>query len=550
METTEEQLIAGIKKGAQKSKIEAYKSLLIKYSKSANAISNMQNKLATEPAMAIFNAIKRLDQLHGPRLDWKAICIDRVQKCKSKDGRISAISDEFDYTEDDQKTLINVIASDSEWEVRWRALSVLCKINKDSTDPIYFDLTMQCIANDPEQGRRYRSGMHWFVLEYLKPSDRMFKFLEAELKSETILDPKQLGALLRRSEYVNEFKGLIKGLCEDYFGAGPESWSSIEPMFYAPEFGKVDRSHRLYMLLDGFMDREYLDPIDLDDEFLMYLSALMNGETIAAVGELMKANVGGGYINRNYAKILGRHVANRELASELIIELVNNELLSENERAFTLGAYISSGSKQGVTNEQHTKNLAPLLVNEEAQYFKHNKKVFLPIDDDLEKERELIKEKNIAEIKNKKIIKELLSFICPYVDVPKNIVSTFSGKGYSGVEIIFNIVKETDPVNGPIFVLSVDGLDRESVPNVIDLSRESLGLPLSNEVYPNDESYSKLAHEQFKHYASYLDNYGLSLVDIDTGSSDPTYVVISTQRKESFQIFVAENLPDISLCIV
>ena len=98
----------------------------------------MHKKLTTEPASFVYDSIKKLDQLHGPRLDWKSISLERLQKCKSKDERIKAAGADFAYTENDFQIFIDVIKNDPEHPVRWRALSTYA--NTIKTQMIRFTL--------------------------------------------------------------------------------------------------------------------------------------------------------------------------------------------------------------------------------------------------------------------------------------------------------------------------------------------------------------------------------------------------------------------------
>ena len=121
------------------------------------------------------------------------------------------------------------------------------------------------------------------------------------------------------------------------------------------------------------------------------------------------------------------------------------------------------------------------------------------------------------------------------------------GEELTGAAFVSFILDATDHTKGPVAILTVDGKDREAVCNVIDLSRESLGLSLMDDVYPNDEEYSATVHEQFQHYATYLATRGLCLGYLDPGWDDPCAIVVSAGRKADFETFVGESLPDLQV---
>ncbi len=145
-----------------------------------------------------------------------------------------------------------------------------------------------------------------------------------------------------------------------------------------------------------------------------------------------------------------------------------------------------------------------------------------------------------------------MNFISPYFDdgAASELYLRFDrSEGQRGMEsggdLINLILNAQDDRKGPLYVLSVDGRDSDSVSSTIDLSREALGLSPMDDVYPNDAAMSDPVKKQFGHYAKYLKTKGLRLVELDMGSDSFTAVVVSQTKQDAFKPFVKETFRDI-----
>ena len=252
MEPKVDDLIAGIKKGKLDSKLEAYRLLLVRHFQDPKAIAAMQKKLATEPNGAIFKKVEALDKLAGSRLDWGAICRERLLKCKSADGRYDAISKDVDYGTGERDVFENVVLNDPDDGPRFRALDVMFQKNDDTSDSYYFDLLTKYLATAPDNIRRRPTGIYYLV-GLLSPTLATRNFLEAELAANPLANPSALGRTLKKKEYIAAFSDTVRQLCETQFGTGPGAWKNIKP-------AKEDRSHSIYLLLTRFISSEKRDP--------------------------------------------------------------------------------------------------------------------------------------------------------------------------------------------------------------------------------------------------------------------------------------------------
>ena len=227
---------------------------------------------------------------------------------------------------------------------------------------------MQCKADDLEGGHGSQRGMHWYVLEYLAPTSDMISFLESELNAGTILSPRELGKLLRRTEYFEAFKDTIEELCKDHFKTKDWQWQRLDFIRHDPDLDQFDRSHRLYLLLQSFLDREGMEPLDVEwgDDFLIYISDLVNDPFIR-LGKLMGSNP----IFLTFLRALGRHNLNSDLADELMGKIINNEELKLCWPGFFNNTFLPASTKE---YEKHNAR-APMLREKSKKIRKERKQL-------------------------------------------------------------------------------------------------------------------------------------------------------------------------------
>ncbi len=136
-------------------------------------------------------------------------------------------------------------------------------------------------------------------------------------------------------------------------------------------------------------------------------------------------------------------------------------------------------------------------------------------------------------------------------DIPKltDAATCFENEGFEGIKLFSAICAYADRNDGRDFVITQDGRDRAAESDMVDFSRDALGLSPMGDIYPDDKSYSASVEEQYQLYAQYLNSKGYHLVHISSGWDDFGAIVIPASRKDASCGFMAEKLPDLEYSI-
>ncbi len=535
MEDTCKDLLQKIKKGPAPEKIETYRRLIIGYSTEDGVVAEVAKQLAVETNGSVYNQVRDLDVVSGPRLDWHMIRTDRLLRCKKADERYAALSVDVDYGTDTRTFLEGVLQNDKDQTVRHRALSTLLAKNEGSDDLSLLVLAQTFLDNE-EGLRSVDQSMIWDGMANLAESREQIAFFDDLLATVPPEHARNVGKALNIMYACGvAYDQKILSRCQDAYGSdlssdpGPDS-----------DTGKI-----LYDLVENFLSHNTFAP-----EFMNSVFAWATGPMLVFAENFDSS---GWRLLRSVRDLLGRSDEQRALATDLLYRLITDEGVIDRERGLAVPYYARSCRALGMSEADLTEQLKPLLKDGDDPVSKSIRQV-LDQDPDAAVERELAKKRFVEQKHRIEVVKIFANFVAPFVPTRSfessiapviSMAKTAEMRDGSSILQAFIDIQMQPGEHSPI--LTLDREDRISASAVIEASRCFLALPTEDDLYADEAMYNASVHDQFELYAAHLARFGLSLAYVDVGRDDPCAVVLSLP--DAFKNFLAKELPDITCTV-
>ena len=535
MEDAYKDLLQKIKKGPAPKKIEAHRRLLVGYAAEDGVVEAVAKQLAIETNGSVYDQIRDLDLVIGPRLDWRLVRTERLLKCKKADERYASLSVDADYGADTRTFLESVLQNDKDQNVRRRALETLLAKNEGSAD-LSLLLLAQTFLKHEDGLRSVDQSVVWDGVARLAQSPDQIAFFDDLLATVSPEHARNVGNVLGNMyDSGVAYDQKVLSLCEDAYGSDLNTGRGQDP----------DTDRVLYDLVESFLHHNTFEP-----EFMNYIFAWATGPMLAFAEN---SDASGWRLLRGVRDLLGRSDEQRALATDLLYRLITDEAIFDRERGFAVPYYVRSCRAQGFSAAVIAEKLTPLLREGDDPVSK-NIRLMLNQDPDAAVERELAKQRFVDQKHRIEVVKTFGRFVMPFAS-PDDLESTIAP--------VIAQAKTVEKLDGSITlqafadiqlqpneqspILTLDREDRTSASDVIEASRHFLALPTEADLYADEAMYNVSVHEQFKLYAKHLAHFGLSLAYVDVGWDDPCAVVLS--QPNAFKNFLAKELPDITCTV-